>query len=59
MFYAYIFKNLEGNHILSIELSRFFLKRITQEHHELKFSNFSNEFGRNHFLINTFITTLY
>lgn len=35
MFYAYIFKNLEGNQILSIELSRFFLKRITQEHHEL------------------------
>lgn len=27
MFYAYIFKNLEGNHILSIELSRFFFKK--------------------------------
>lgn len=34
MFYAYIFKNLEGNQ-LYIKLSRFFKKRITQEHHEL------------------------
>lgn len=34
MFYAYIFKNLEGNE-LYIKLSRFFFKRITLEHHEV------------------------
>lgn len=32
MFYAYIFKNLEGNHISN---SVFFFLRITQEQHEL------------------------
>lgn len=32
MFYAYIFKNLQGNHISN---TVYFFKRITQEHHEL------------------------